>query len=141
MKRLFTIQEANRMLSRLERDLKAVHVWIARARRAQREKEMFRSVGHRPDGRLILQREYEEASAELRNAVREIDAIIDGIHAEGCLVKDISRGLIDFPAVLGGEEVLLCWQLGEPRVAYYHDYFSGYAGRRAIDADMEDGHG
>jgi hypothetical protein len=48
----------------------------------------------------------------------------------GIQVKDIDRGLIDFPALRDGEEVLLCWEAAEDRVAYWHDLESGYAGRQ-----------
>src|SRR6188472_1605358 len=38
----------------------------------------------------------------------------------GVLVKDLDSGLVDFPALLEGEEVLLCWQVGEEKVAHWH---------------------
>jgi hypothetical protein len=49
-------------------------------------------------------------------------------------VKDLDRGLVDFPArhPESGEDVLLCWELGEPEVAYWHDLESGFAGRKPL---------
>jgi hypothetical protein len=47
----------------------------------------------------------------------------------GVQLKDVDRGLVDFPAWRDGKEVLLCWHLGEPEVAYWHDVESGYSGR------------
>ena len=47
-------------------------------------------------------------------------------------VKDLDRGLIDFPALIGGKEVFLCWEQGEPHVEFWHDLDSGYAGRERI---------
>lgn len=47
-------------------------------------------------------------------------------------LRDIATGLVDFPAVLHGEEVYLCWRLGEPEVAYYHSRTEGFGGRRRI---------
>src|SRR5436190_5524611 len=41
-------------------------------------------------------------------------------------VKDIERGLIDFPAMLGGREVFLCWEQDEPDVEHWHDLDTGY---------------
>ena len=50
----------------------------------------------------------------------------------GIQVKDVDRGLIDFPAVIDGQDALLCWQLGEPRIAYWHTPEDGFAGRRPL---------
>jgi hypothetical protein len=51
----------------------------------------------------------------------------------GIVVRDVDRGLIDFPAMRGGREVYLCWQLGEDRVAWWHDLESGFGGREPLD--------
>ncbi|HEX7859307.1 MAG TPA: DUF2203 domain-containing protein [Verrucomicrobiae bacterium] len=47
-------------------------------------------------------------------------------------VKDLDRGLIDFPAYIGGKEVFLCWESGEEDIEFWHDLESGYAGREKI---------
>ncbi len=47
-------------------------------------------------------------------------------------VKDIERGLIDFPAYIGGKEVFLCWELPEEDIEFWHDLESGYAGREKL---------
>jgi hypothetical protein len=47
-------------------------------------------------------------------------------------VKDLDRGLIDFPAYLGGKEVFLCWEKGEEDIEFWHDLASGYAGRERL---------
>ena len=57
---------------------------------------------------------------------------IDELDELGLLVKDIDAGLVDFPAVIEGEPVLLCWRLGEDEVAWYHGYDDGFAGRRPL---------
>jgi hypothetical protein len=51
----------------------------------------------------------------------------------GCELKDFRVGLIDFPALLDGREVCLCWQLGEDDITYWHETTDGFAGRRPID--------
>src|SRR5207244_2972212 len=48
-------------------------------------------------------------------------------------LKDLGIGLIDFPALRQGRTVFLCWQLGEPEVAYWHETTSGFAGRQPLD--------
>jgi hypothetical protein len=48
------------------------------------------------------------------------------------LVRDLDRGLVDFPALLDGREVYFCWVLGEPEIGHWHDLQAGFAGRRAL---------
>jgi hypothetical protein len=48
------------------------------------------------------------------------------------LVRDLDRGLIDFPALVDGREVYLCWQIDEPEVSHWHGLESGFAGRRPL---------
>ncbi len=47
-------------------------------------------------------------------------------------IKDIDRGLIDFPAFIDGKEVFLCWEKGEEDIEFWHDLTSGYAGREPL---------
>jgi len=77
--------------------------------------------------------------AELEEAVRrervEIVKRVNAVHERGAIVKDLDTGLIDFPARLHGEEVLLCWRLGEDRVQHWHGLEEGFAGRKLIDPE------
>ena len=50
----------------------------------------------------------------------------------GCILKDMSMGLVDFPAVRLGSRVWLCWKLGEEKVQYWHTRDEGYSGRKPI---------
>lgn len=47
-------------------------------------------------------------------------------------IKDIEQGLIDFPGMIDGQQVLLCWKDGEPEVAFWHTYQAGFAGRKPL---------
>ena len=47
-------------------------------------------------------------------------------------VKDLDRGLIDFPAIIGDREVFLCWEQGEEDIEFWHDLDAGYAGRERL---------
>ncbi|MBI3881959.1 MAG: DUF2203 family protein, partial [Verrucomicrobia bacterium] len=47
-------------------------------------------------------------------------------------IKDLERGLVDFPAILGGREVFLCWESGEDDIEFCHDLATGYAGRERL---------
>ena len=82
------------------------------------------------------------APAELAAAAADVDAIaqrlaatVDEIAERGAQVKDVDTGLIDFPALRRGETVLLCWQLGEGEIEFWHRVEDGYAGRRPLPLD------
>ena len=66
-------------------------------------------------------------------AFLEVRSLLGTLEEAGIVVRDIDRGLIDFPAIRDGEEVYLCWELGEDSVEYWHDLESGYGGRRQLD--------
>jgi hypothetical protein len=67
-----------------------------------------------------------------RVLVAELDTIVHDIEEEGAVLKDIQLGLVDFPAEIDGEAAFLCWQFGEPEVAYWHRVDEGFAGRRPL---------
>ena len=48
------------------------------------------------------------------------------------LLKDLSRGLVDFPALIGGKEVFLCWESDEDKIEFWHDLDTGYGGRERL---------
>jgi hypothetical protein len=60
---------------------------------------------------------------------------VNAIHERGAIVKSADDGLVDFPAVRDGEEILLCWRLGEDDVAFWHPLDEGFAGRKPIDPE------
>ncbi len=66
-------------------------------------------------------------------AALEIALGFDRLEEMDVVVRDLERGLIDFPSLLGGEEVYLCWLLGEPSVGHWHAVEGGFAGRRPLD--------
>ena len=65
--------------------------------------------------------------------VKELEGCVEELEALGVVVKDVDLGLVDFPALRGDEEVLLCWHVGEERIAYWHGLEEGYAGRKPVD--------
>ena len=71
--------------------------------------------------------------AERENRATQLQAAINRIHETGCIVKDLDEGLVDFPTLRKGEEVYLCWKLGEERIGYWHSLEEGFAGRKPID--------
>jgi hypothetical protein len=47
-------------------------------------------------------------------------------------IKDLERGLIDFPAIMDGKEVFLCWEQAEDDIEFWHDLEAGYGGRERL---------
>ena len=89
--------------------------------------------GHiRGNGGGIPPAELAETAAEVDRIARELAHTIDEIVAAGAEVKDLDEGLIDFPALRRGETVLLCWQLGEDEIRYWHRIEDGFAGRQEL---------
>jgi hypothetical protein len=71
--------------------------------------------------------------AEIAEQAKGVAQCVNEIHGLGAQVKDADEGLVDFPALHGNEEVLLCWKLGEAEIGFWHDLEQGFGGRRPID--------
>jgi hypothetical protein len=66
-------------------------------------------------------------------AFLEVRRMLETVAQAGIVLRDIDRGLIDFPAMLDGREIYLCWELGEEEVDYWHELEGGYGGREPLD--------
>jgi hypothetical protein len=66
-------------------------------------------------------------------AFLEVRRLLETIEQSGIVLRDIDRGLVDFPAVMDGREIYLCWELGEDEVAYWHELETGFGGREPLD--------
>lgn len=130
--RYFTPEEANEALRAVrplaERMLEHRQALVeAQARQAELAGRIAGNGGGLPPGELAAVNEKVEREAA------GIARCIDGIHELGGLVKDLDRGLVDFPARRGDEDVLLCWRVGEEEVAHWHGLEEGFAGRQPLD--------
>jgi hypothetical protein len=83
----------------------------------------------------------EERSNEFTTLEEELEECLIELRELGVQIKDAKTGLIDFPAVRNGADVLLCWRLGEDSVDHWHDLDSGFAGREPVDWDSSSGGG
>lgn len=70
-------------------------------------------------------RDAARATIALQRAVAELEAA-------DIVVRDLVRGLVDFPAVRDGEEVYLCWLVDEPEIEHWHGLDAGFSGRRRL---------
>ena len=89
----------------------------------------------RGNGGGIPPAELASATAEVDGLARRLARLVDEIGTHGAEVKDLETGLLDFPALRHGETVLLCWQLGEDEIAWWHTVDDGFAGRRPLPLD------
>ncbi len=69
---------------------------------------------------------------EARELQEEINARIEAIQRHECIVKDIDLGLVDFPALRGGQLVNLCWKMDEAQIGYWHTVEEGFAARKPL---------
>jgi hypothetical protein len=140
MPRYFRLEQARALLPGVEQDLrlamqgkKALALAEAAWREFQKNVQMMGGVQINPARVAELKSRREECIAVLRDA-------LDAITTLGVEVKDLDTGLIDFPTLYQGQEVLLCWQLGEADIEFWHDLTSGFRGRKLIDADFLERH-
>jgi hypothetical protein len=73
-----------------------------------------------------------ELDERIANELTGVARCVNGIHELGAIVKDPDTGLVDFPALVEGEEALLCWRLGEGEIRYWHGLEEGFAGRKLL---------
>jgi hypothetical protein len=129
--RYFTVEEANETLAELRplaEEMVERRRWLveAQARRAA----LGAQVGS--NGGDLTPSDFAEADEQLEQAATELAERIERIQAAGVLVKDLDRGLLDFPARREGEEILLCWHVGEDEIRFWHGVDEGFAGRKPL---------
>jgi hypothetical protein len=132
--RHFTPEEANDALVEV-RPLVEQMVAHRRAHSEALERQEELEGRIRGNGGGIPPAQLADAAAEVEREARSLAQVIDEIGERGAEVKDLDEGLIDFPALRGGETVLLCWKLGEDRIRYWHTVEDGFAGRRPLPLD------
>jgi hypothetical protein len=131
MKRTFTVEEANAALEEL-RPIVARMVEhrqnLTAAQRRQREL-VTRIAGNGGD---MMPSDLREAAETIEREAAAIADCAERIDQAGAQVKSLEEGLLDFPALRGDEEVLLCWKLGEEEIRFWHGADEGFAGRRPL---------
>ena len=126
--KLFRLEEANAFVPRLES-------LVARLQRGalQLQEEMTRLASE--TGAAVADLTAEELVRRrpaARALIEELDGIVREIEASGAHLKDVKLGLVDFPTERDGEIIYLCWQSGEPEVAFWHRTEEGFAGRQPL---------
>lgn len=120
----FTIDEANALLPEVKKRIAKMHRLMKKLDRRRGEIveiiQKARSNGHHlPDNK---QPDYLE----------QLNSVIDEVSSMGAQVKDLEMGLVDFPSIRNGKEVLLCWKPGEDAVRFWHPVDKGYSARKPV---------
>ena len=139
VQRRFTAAEATAMLPELSRDLKQLQEITQELQKQyvdlQKIKARYKQAlaagrvsddGEDPFFELEAQLEFQQLEAEM---------LIANFSRKGVLLKMISPGLIDFPAIIEGQEALICWKEGEERITHYHGWHDGFSGRKPLPED------
>jgi hypothetical protein len=129
----FTLDEAQSLLPVLESLLKRAiegkkSAEEQEAKLQELRQRIFLSGGMQVNviSALRQRAEIDKFVQQAKDAVAEIDSI-------GVQVKDLDTGLLDFPCLIDGEIVLLCWRMGEPRIDFWHTVDAGFRGRQPLD--------
>lgn len=117
----YTVQEANDLLPYLASALVELRDKYAAA------EEIRAEIARRSSGNGHGQDENESSATLAR-----VSELIDRITEWQIELRDLDTGLVDFPALLDGDDVWLCWRLGEPEVVYWHAKDQGFAARRPL---------
>jgi hypothetical protein len=129
--RYFTVDEANEALVEV-RPLTEELVAHRRALVDLQERQSALTTRIAGNGGNVEPSELQDAQERLDEEVAGIARCVARIHELGALVKDLDDGLVDFPAKREGEDVLLCWRLGEDELAFWHGLDEGYSGRKPL---------
>ena len=122
--RHYTLDEASDLLPRVVELIARLRT--ARDRLGDREAREALTEAGPTNGGGEPGRTVSEAFVQLRDAVAELQEL-------EVVLRDLDRGLLDFPSLRDGREVYLCWQDGEDAIRFWHEPEAGFAGRRPID--------
>lgn len=137
--KLFTVEEAEQLIPKLEQIVESL---IENKRNAMeigqdlaRMEEQLRAN----QGLGVEPADYVNKRTEMEFLVRIINEGLESIEDMGAHPKDLDLGLVDFPAVINGEPVLLCWKYGEKSIGFYHDHEEGFSGRKPLGRTKDEG--
>lgn len=119
----YTSEEANALLPQIRQ-------WLEQLNRLREEL-------HRHEKRLggLTEQGNDTGGATVNNWIRafaDMQEMLAEFQRREIFIKDLKRGLLDFPALIGGKEVFLCWESDEETVEFWHDLETGFGGRERL---------
>lgn len=133
--RTFTVREANATLP-LVKAIVSDLVQLGRNVAERRQRLAVLASGRPRGARDMYQEELSQIEEELHKDSRQLQEYVEELRDIGVEPKSATEGLVDFPSVLDGRLVYLCWKLGEPEVLHWHELDAGFAGRQPLTADI-----
>ncbi len=122
--RYFNVGEANRSLVLVKRIVADMVRYYARLSDLQETLEAAAACGAR--------KQSDTAREELLRTVEKLQTCLEELEDIGVELKDWSRGIVDFPCMVDGQEVFLCWEYGQDQVSFWHEVQDGYAGKQPL---------
>jgi hypothetical protein len=132
MERIYTREEANEALAELRPVAERMVAHRRRLTEAQRRQAEF-VVTIAGNGGDLGPSDLQEIAAAIQREADGIAECVATLDEAGVQVKSLEEGLLDFPSEREGQAVFLCWQVGEPEVAFWHGVDEGFAGRKPLD--------
>jgi hypothetical protein len=140
MPRFFTLQQAEKVLPDVGSAILEAISLKAEYEQTEAEWHDFSQRVAVMGGMRVDRAQFLERKNRREEAARAVQQAIEKVHEFGCLVKDLDIGLIDFPTLFQGQEVYLCWKLGEVGIQFWHGVDEGFRGRKPIDAGFLENH-
>jgi hypothetical protein len=138
--RFFTLTQAQHLLPQVESAIREAIALKAEYQQAESDCQQFQRRIMLQGGVLVDHSKLLDCKHRRDSSARGLQEAIGKIHEYGCLVKDLDAGLIDFPTLFNGQEVYLCWKLGESGIQFWHGVEEGFRGRKPIDQEFLDHH-
>jgi hypothetical protein len=135
----FSIADVEAMIPSLERIFTDVLQLRAGMRAVEEKLDRASAKGKhdtQPADDAASSPEIRQARAVLRGLHETLADKIDRVRGMGGQIKDVETGLVDFPGRRGGDDILLCWKLGEKQIRFWHTVEGGFASRRPIDEQI-----
>lgn len=132
-RKVFTVEQANAALPLIRAIAKDLSE-LSRDVIDRRERLSLLLRGRERDKRDLYAEELAQVQQDLESDSERLRSFVEELRELGVDPKDGPEGLIDFPAVMDGRPVYLCWKLGEPEVLYWHDLEAGFRGRQSLAA-------
>lgn len=136
MPRFFTLQQAEKLLPQVETAIRDAISLKSEYQQAEAEWETFSRRVTMLGGVLVDHSKLRKQKDRRESLALRLQTALEEIHEYGCVVKDLDIGLIDFPTQFHGEEVYLCWKLGESGIQFWHGVQEGFRGRKPIDQEF-----
>lgn len=133
--KLFTLEEANKLLPEVRRMLAGLRACRDRVDQIEKEKAIEELSWLQPDGSVSpnAKEQLVKLEEEQKKQSASFDSSLKMMARMGAQLKDLDQGLVDFFTSNGDQLVCLCWKEGEESIRFWHELESGFAGRRPVE--------